>query len=274
MAPTNTALDMFAAATIDNNESPAGQVRPRAEVNRRLVESLVSSIQDRISSGELSVGTWLRQERLAQELGVSRMPVREALRQLQAGGAVEFIPRRGARVRMPSPRDVIELYELRGVLEGHAAASAALNVTGEQIQRMRAAVASFDRLVAELAEKPRHARTSSRPQWQAANSSFHAAIIEASGNNHLAEMIDGLHRKIPKNLTWLALGNDTRRLTRNAAEHTQILDAIDAGDGEQARALCVAHAQRASELLVRTLHEARIDGDVLDATNNGTSLRR
>jgi DNA-binding GntR family transcriptional regulator len=216
----------------------------------------VASIQERISSGELPVGTWLRQERLAQELGVSRMPVREALRQLQAMGTLEIIAHRGARVRLPSTRDIAEVYELRGLLEGHAAAAAAELITSDQIRRLREADSMFREIVADLKAQDGRSTKDYRPLWHEANSKFHSVIIEASGNKHLAETIESLHRKIPRSLTWVALGNDVRRLERNAAEHARILKAIDQGDPDLARELVQTHARHARDLLVRKLDES------------------
>ncbi|MCU1394820.1 MAG: transcriptional regulator, GntR family [Ilumatobacteraceae bacterium] len=221
-----------------------------------LVDKLVTIIQDKISSGELPVGSWLRQERLAQELGVSRMPVREALRQLQTMGALEVISNRGARVRLPSLRDITEVYELRGILEGHAAATAAQQISGFQIEQLQETIRMFEQVIIDLRDLPREERAQLRTKWQIANGTFHRILVEASGNKYLLEMIDGLHRKIPRNLTWLALETDVRRLARNAAEHAQILEAIDAGNGERARGLVIEHARRASELMVRQLSEA------------------
>ena len=222
------------------------------ESQRHLVDKVAKEIQNRISSGEFPVGSWLRQERLAQDLGISRMPVREALRQLHILGTVEIIANRGARVRLPSLRDITEVYELRGILEGHAGALAAELMTEEQLDRLREAEAMFHQIVADLAKGSLADTTEARPRWQAANSQFHGVIIEASGNNHLAEIIDQLHGKIPRNLTWLAIGNDSRRLERNAVDHSKIIEAIESGDSDRARKLLIAHAKRASDLLART----------------------
>jgi DNA-binding GntR family transcriptional regulator len=221
-----------------------------------LVEKLVAEIQERIGSGQIQVGAWLRQERLAQDLGVSRMPVREALRQLQAMGAVEIIANRGARVRLPSTLDVMEVYDVRGILEGHAAAAAAALITSEQIDRLKAANETFERIILDLEAKKRGAATSAPRRWREANSQFHSVLIEASGNRTIAEVIGGLYNKIPPNLTWLGLSGDLRRLKRNANEHAQILDAVNQGDAERARELVTKHAEHASELLVRALSEA------------------
>jgi DNA-binding GntR family transcriptional regulator len=225
--------------------------------DHHLVDQIVTALQTRISNGDLPVGGWLRQERIARDLGVSRMPVREALRQLQALGAVEIIANRGARVAMPSMRDVIEVYEVRGVLESHAAASAARLITSAQLQRLQLAHDLFVQLSAQGSEEnSSSAESDRRPLWHTANTQFHTTLIEASGNRHLVEMIENLHRKIPRNLTWLGLEDDTRRLSRNADEHGEILRAISAGDSDEARRLVMQHAENAADSLVRVLDEA------------------
>lgn len=226
-----------------------------ADPNLHLVDNLVSEIQERIGNGDIPIGSWLRQEKLAQDLGVSRMPIREALRQLQAVGAVEIIPNRGARVPLPSTLDVIEVYTVRGILEGHAAAEAAKLITTEQLQRLEAATESFHQIIRDIEAKKRGAEARAPVAWRTANGRFHAAIIEACGNGTLAEVIDGLHVTIPPNLTWLGLGGDLRRLKRNATEHKQILAAISGGDAERARELVHTHADHASKLLVRALND-------------------
>ena len=243
------------------NGHPDARGQPKV-VDAQLVATLVAAIHARIGSGDVPVGTWLRQERLAQELGVSRMPVREALRQLEVLGVVEIIPNRGARVRLPSTFEVIEVFELRGMLEAHAGAAAAQLITSEQVEQLRHATDMFHRIIADLQDQKNHntGAASARSRWYEANRAFHSIIIEASGNRTLGDVLRGLHLKIPQNLTWLGLNADIRRLERNAAEHEQIFAAINAGDAERTRELLLAHARQASELLVRALDDgARAD---------------
>jgi DNA-binding GntR family transcriptional regulator len=137
-----------------------------------LVDELAAQLQGRVLSGEIPKGTWLRQETLAAEFGVSRTPVREALRKLQASGLVEMRPKRGALVRMPNARDVREAYEVRAELEGLAARVAATRLHDEELQRLREAQELFRRSVATLlawSERPasrrpaRHARSGTAP---------------------------------------------------------------------------------------------------------------
>jgi DNA-binding GntR family transcriptional regulator len=233
-----------------------GDGRPAGSgADTRLVESVVAAIRERISSGQFPIGTWLRQERLATELGVSRMPVREALRQLQAAGTIEILANRGARVRLPSVRDLSEVYQIRGILEGHAAAEAARLISSEQLGRLRHAHELFLQVIAELEAGQPGPGGGNRPSWHEANSLFHGVIVEASGNRTLQEVIGNLHHRVPFNLSWLALGNDIRLLRQNAAEHGAILAAVDQGEAVRARTLTEAHARRALELMARKLDE-------------------
>jgi DNA-binding GntR family transcriptional regulator len=246
---------MMARATAQDADPQTGtEPRPRGRGDRDLVDSLVEVLQERISTGEIPAGTWLRQEHLATELGVSRMPVREALRQLQAVGTVEMIANRGARVRLPSTRDIMEVYELHGVLQAHAGTAAAELITSEQLDRLGRAEAMFRQAVDELRAADSDPAAVQR-RWHEANTEFHSVIIEASGNKLLADVVESLHHKVPRNLTWIALGSDVRRLERDAAEHAAILDALTRGDGATAGTLLREHAKRASELLVRTVDE-------------------
>lgn len=232
------------------NRAPAAQ---ETAADRDLVDSLVDELQERINAGRIPAGTWLRQAPLAEELGVSRTPVREALRRLQAMGTVEVVANRGARVRLPSARDIIEVYELHGLLQGHAGAATATLITSEQLDRLAAAERMFREVVEEL--RTSGGTADAQQRWHRANTQFHTVIIEASGNKRLAEVVESLHRKVPRNLTWIALGNDIRRLEKDAAEHAAILDAIGRGDGTTARRELINHARRAADLLVRTVDE-------------------
>lgn len=231
-------------------DAETGRVAVVPKERTRTVEYLVASLQERISDGEFEVGSWIRQERLATEYGVSRMPIREALHRLQALGVVELIANRGAQVKLPSFRDVAETFEVRGVLEGHAAYLAASHSTQKDIDSLRAACASFFEAVTE-AEKG--ATGSPRPHWYSANSQFHGTVISAAGNTQLSLSIEALHHRMPRNLTWAALGADPRLLAANAAEHVRIADAIEGRDGVLARELTIEHSVHARELIERHL---------------------
>src|SRR5947207_4382497 len=128
------------------------------EERRALVDKLAAQLQARVLSGELPSGTRLRQEALADEFGVSRTPVREALRKLQASGLVELRPHRGALVRGLSPREIRDAYEVRAELEGLAAEVAALRIRQEQLERLYGAQAQFREALRQLTRRTRNGR--------------------------------------------------------------------------------------------------------------------
>jgi DNA-binding GntR family transcriptional regulator len=221
------------------------------------VERLATTIQGRVLSGAVPVGTRLRQEALAEEFGVSRTPVREALRQLQATGLVELLPNRGAVVRGPSAREIREAYEVRAELEGLAAELAADRMSDSDLFRLREAQALFresvTNLIARRARRP--APWKDESVWVRANDLFHQAILDAAGNARLNETIADLHRSFPRNLTWVALSQSSRLLAENVEQHETILEAIEQRDPAEARLRMIEHVRSAGELV--TLHFER-----------------
>jgi len=231
------------------------------EAGQALVDELAAAIQARVLNGEIATGTRLRQETLAAEFGVSRTPVREALRKLQASGLVEVQPRRGALVRRPSARDVREAYEVRSELEGLAAEFAASRISDGELHRLREAQALFRHSVASLiarrAERasPEPAHTAAHDEWIAANDSFHLAIQEAAGNLRLRLTLAELHQSFPRDLTWIVLSENARLLEENVAQHEAILAAIERHDPVVARRLMIDHVLTAGRLVTRRFEE-------------------
>ena len=225
-----------------------------------LVDELAARIQSRVLNGEIETGTWLRQESLAAEFGVSRTPVREALRKLQASGLVEVQPRRGALVRGPTAREIREAYEVRAELEGLAAELAATRVRDGELARLREAQALFRQSIASLLAW-REGRGGDEPppdahaEWNRGNDEFHLAIQKAAGNERLAATLADLHRSFPRDLTWAALGENEKLLQENVAQHEGILEAIERHDAKTARRLMVEHVRRAGDLVTRRFEE-------------------
>ncbi|HXV02212.1 MAG TPA: GntR family transcriptional regulator [Gaiellaceae bacterium] len=219
-----------------------------------LVDRLAGEIQARVLSGATPVGTRLRQEALADEFGVSRTPVREALRQLQASGLVELLPNRGAVVRGPSAREIREAYEVRAELEGLAAELAAERISDRDLRRLQEAQRLFQDAVETLIARRARRREPWKDEslWVQANDLFHQAILDASANVRLADTIADLHRSFPRNLTWAALSRSSRLLEENVKQHQAVLDAIERRDPAEARRSMVEHVRSAGELV--TLH--------------------
>jgi DNA-binding GntR family transcriptional regulator len=213
------------------------------------VDDLAALLQERILSGAIPTGTWLRQERLATEFGVSRTPVREALRGLQAQGIVEVVPNRGALVCGPTLRDIREAYAVRAELEGYAAELAADWVRDDQFKRMEEAEEIFERSAAESTEIDALSAAIERPEWSRGNDLFHEAILEAAGNQRLIETVRALHRSFPRNVTWSTLSGNRRLLQENVDQHRAIAEAIARGNPPGARQAMTFHVRRSGELV-------------------------
>ena len=194
-----------------------------------VVDQVYTAIRERITSGSLARGARVHQEDLAEELGVSRTPVREALRRLAAEGLVEMRTNRGARVADVDQAGMRVSYEARTVIEPGAARLAAAQRLEEPLARMRAAVAAQRRSL-------RNVQRSFE-----ANREFHLALAAASGNEFLSQFAERL---------WVARIGETiyerqvetqERMLLDVREHEQILEAIEAGDGRRAESLTRRH---------------------------------
>jgi DNA-binding GntR family transcriptional regulator len=226
------------------------------------VERLAGAIQARVLSGAVPVGTRLRQEALAEEFGVSRTPVREALRTLEATGLVELMPNRGAVVRGPSAREIREAYEVRAELEGLAAELAAERISDGELLRLREAQALFRKSVKTLIARRarREAPWKDESVWVRANDLFHQAILDAAANGRLNGTIADLHRSFPRDLTWTALSRSSRLLEENVEQHEAILEAIELRDPAEARRRMVEHVRSAGELVTLHFEHAASEG--------------
>jgi DNA-binding GntR family transcriptional regulator len=188
----------------------------------------------------------LRETDLAARLGASRTPVREAIRQLEADGLVTHLPRQGATLRRMDPPEVIELYEMRSVLEGTAARLAARAVTAVELAELGA-------LNDALAAAP------PGPPAQDLNRQFHRALLDAARNRFLVKTMGALHK------TLLILGpttlTDAARAADAVAEHRQVLAALAAGDAAAAEAAMRAHVTAALAVRLRSLRARPLPED-------------
>jgi DNA-binding GntR family transcriptional regulator len=200
-----------------------------------LTKLVADSIRERILAGEFPPGERLAEERLSTELGVSRMPVREALRMLAAEGIVTIEPRRGASVTVYTDEQVQELVEVRATLEALNAKLAAKRHDPKQ-------VAELERILADgtkITEKSDLARI------QAANARFHEAVEAIAANSVLMNIVRSLRDR-----TALIFAPQSRvRARQNWEEHAGIVRAIIAGDGDLAGLLAGRHVHNAAQML-------------------------
>jgi DNA-binding GntR family transcriptional regulator len=194
-----------------------------------VVDQVYAAIRERIASGSLPRGGRVHQEDLAEELGVSRTPVREALRRLAAEGLVEMRTNRGARVADVDQGGMRGAYEARLVVEPGAARLAAQRRPAKPLVRMRAAV-----------QAQRGAVRSVQRSF-GANREFHLALVVASENEFLIQLVERL---------WVARIGATiyerqvetqERMLLDVREHELIFEAIEAGDGRKAESLTRRH---------------------------------
>jgi DNA-binding GntR family transcriptional regulator len=203
-----------------------------AHSSASLVDALFERISEAIVSGEFVPGAKLSEPRLAARFGVSRGPLREAIRRLEERKLVTRTPRQGVKVVMPSRQAAIELFQMREVLEGLAAREAAHNATPADVAELRAMLAN-------------HAQALSRPDamvyWQAtANSDFHFFVARLSRNQRLFDLLCGEYYTILR-LYRMQHRIVPGRAQRALMEHGRIVDAIADGDGELAELLMRRH---------------------------------
>jgi DNA-binding GntR family transcriptional regulator len=206
-----------------------------------LSDRVAEVLQGRIIAGEIPVGAWIRHSAVAEELGISRTPVREALRVLAERDVVTIVPNRGARVNGQSPGDIRLIGEVRAELEGTAAQWAAARIDDRLSARLESAWERFR----EITDGRREGDVAA--EWAAANGEFHSVILEAAGNRYLSLTVAELRRRLPHNISFGAYAGNSRLLDRNLAEHDAIAEAVLGGDGDRARALMTAHIRSSVE---------------------------
>ncbi len=196
---------------------------------RNLKEVVYQRLKENILRGKLPPGVKLPETLIAQQLGVSRTPLREAINRLEQDGFVEIIPRRGSFVRQVSPDEILEDLEIREVLEGLAVREAAHRATPQMIEAMKACFRNFS---------PSRVEKSLRPYAQQ-NVQFHHCIIEASQNRKLITLIRNLY----DHMDWVRLHTMILpgRAKKSLAEHQKLIRLIENRQGELAEKVLRSH---------------------------------
>ena len=217
-----------------------------AQKKPSLKAEIAAALRSQILEGALRPGQRVIEPELAQRFGASKTPVREALQELVAEGLVEVLPKKGYRIRAMDAADLLEILDLRAVLEAHAAARAARTADAEAVQRLRERwEAQRDATGLEPLERTLRARD------------FHAEISRIADSGRLRAVLDGLHREMVRahhvlpELRWhLAEDIELR-------EHREILEAVAAGEPERSAQAMRTHL----ESILGSLGIAAPEGD-------------
>jgi DNA-binding GntR family transcriptional regulator len=219
-----------------------------------LADEIAFRLESAIVAQQLPPGTRLRQEELCERFGVSRTPIREALRKLQAQRLVVLTPNKGATVRIPTRKEIEEVYELRGELEGFAAELACKFASAESDLELARTI----EIVKRRKGAPRNRDISDSTfniDVSGAIRSFHHVIHKMAGNQRLASIIKELEKSFPGDFCSheMARPTDSKRL--HIDDHLHIRDAIRARDPVRARLLMKNHIERAKDILLAYLDE-------------------
>ncbi len=204
-----------------------------------LREVIFESLRQAIIMGELKPGERLMEIQFAEKMGVSRTPVREAIRKLELEGLIIMIPRKGAHVAELSVKDIINVLEIRSSLEGLATKLAAQRINEEELKELKKTVDEFaefmeENNVQELAEK---------------DIKIHDLIYRASKNDKLIPIITNLKDQVHRfRVAYLKDYNTSKELVK---EHQEIYNAIEKRDDILAEKLAYTHIKRQQEAMVK-----------------------
>jgi DNA-binding GntR family transcriptional regulator len=191
-------------------------------IERRVLRDQVKAyLTDAILSGVYKPGERLVETRIAQRLGVSQAPVREAIRELELMGFLKSEPFRGASVRQLSTEELTEIYVVRAALEGAAASVAATRLTEEGFARL---AELFDKMLTTAAHDDRRG-------FSEHNAAFHRVIVEASGNRTLINLWNTLQ---PSTWTLFSVMNSGHDLMELAVRHRAVIEALRTRDAKRA----------------------------------------
>lgn len=206
-----------------------------------LREIVFESLREAIIGGVLKPGERMMEIQLADEMGVSRTPVREAIRKLELEGFVVMIPRKGAYVAGISLKDIADVFEIRAALEGLAAGLAAERITEDELEEM-------ERILVRKAEILENNDLESIVEL---DTDFHAILFKASRNDRLVQILSNLREQIQRfRATSLAVPG---RLKEALEEHRKIVEAVSERNVTLAQSLAAEHIENAENVMLETL---------------------
>jgi len=231
-----TSDDLVGLLAIDEDYSPLSRVIHRG-------------ISEAILNGVLKPGQILRQEELAQRFRVSRAPLREALNHLAAEGLVSLRPRRGFAVTSLDSQELLEILQLRMVIEEHAGYVATRVRTGDDVDRLRACLDEMDLLPVK---NPTERELT---KWSLLNRRFHDTLEAASGRRNLRQIASNLRAKIEPYIRLEVVM--IKDLAEAHSEHHKMFKAFATGDAEAVSRLSRAHTEHTAVRLIAALQKRR-----------------
>jgi DNA-binding GntR family transcriptional regulator len=211
---------------------------PRNVQDNRLPQRAYEWIKDAILDGRLREGEPLSENRLAQEIDISRTPVREALRALEQDGFIRTVPGKGAFVTGISMEDMKEIYDIRILLEPLAARTAADRIPAEKLR-------DAEERWLDLRERHRRGEEIAWKEVSTQDHSLHDMIIEYSSNNRLRQILLMLHAQIER--FQLLSARSLADVAESIAQHLEILDCLKLRDREAIQALLTEHIRSSEE---------------------------
>jgi DNA-binding GntR family transcriptional regulator len=231
-------------------------------VTTSLADEIAFRLETAILDGLYPPGSRLPQDDLCERFAVSRTPVREALRKLQAKSLVVVVPNKGATVRRLSRRELLDIYDVRAELEGYSCELAAAHITDHCIAELDRAQSELEAAVRVLDPAARDADpAATQLRMKHANDRFHTAIHQAAGNTPLLQVIKDLGDRCPKDYISRAMRASPEVRALNVDEHRRIRTAFGAGDGRAARQAMRDHIRHARTVIAAYLDEQGFGGE-------------
>lgn len=212
-------------------------------------------LRKRLLSGELRAGTQLSEPDLAKQLGMSRTPVREALRQMENEGLLDYAPRFGAMVRVPDRDELGEMYAVREALESYAAAEAAQKISPPDLEKLEGAFQQMCDIASTFGDSGNMVLDGDHLRdFIQADLSFHKIVIAAAGNRYMSKILDDT-RLLVRVFTATFWRYNAEKLSEAIRFHQRLLTAMQVRDSESARLASIEAMRVARDNALRAWDE-------------------
>lgn len=212
-----------------------------------LREVIFNTLREAIIVGELKPGERLMEVQLAEKMGVSRTPVREAIRKLELEGLVNMVPRKGAHVADLSVKDIMDVLEVRATLDGLATSLAAARVTDDELKSLKQVQSQFEKYVFKD-----NLQGSIKKDVE-----FHEIIYRSSRNDKLIQIANNLREQVQRfRVIYLKDYSSGREIIK---EHMDIIEAIEEKDPDKAREVAIRHIKNQEETIVKAIKKNEVE---------------